>query len=96
MTPEERFSLRINEPDSYKCRECGHLMEFKGNDTYQCTSCEHEYISEYGRIRRYLKEHGGCSMMELAQNTGIKLRRIQAFINEGHLSATQSNNNLFR
>ena len=88
MTPEEKFNRMIEEPGSFRCNECGHTMNYIGSEIYKCSRCDNEYLTEYGTIKQYLDAHKGCSMMELAQNTGIKLRKIQAYIREGNITAT--------
>ena len=86
ISPENKFEKMIKEPDAFKCNECGHAMEYKGAEIYQCTNCDNQYLTEYGQIRKYLEENGACSMMELANGTGIKLRKIQEYISDGQLS----------
>ena len=82
---DDKFERMIDEPDSFKCNKCSHRMEYKGNEVYICPNCENYYLSEYGRIKEYLKSHPGCSMLELANATGIKLRKIQSLIEAGSI-----------
>ena len=85
MTPEERFKRMVEEPDSFKCTECGQRMVYKGNEVYQCSNCDNSYLTDYGKIKEYLRTHGGCSMVQLANATGVKLKKIQKLIEGGDI-----------
>jgi flagellar operon protein (TIGR03826 family) len=72
------------------CSRCGRLFARTISST--CPSCLKEIEEEYQRCYHYLREHKGCTLQELSEETGVSIRQITKFIHEGRISLSDAPN----
>ncbi len=60
-------------------------MYYDGNGIYHCGSCGAEALDDYGKIRRFLEEHGPDSAVAVARETGVDLGIVSMFLKDGRI-----------
>ncbi|MBO6108522.1 MAG: hypothetical protein J6P16_03850 [Eubacterium sp.] len=70
------------------CSKCGGLMFFKGQGLFQCEDCGHEYLNDYGKVRRFLDKRGRGTVPEISAATGIAINKVLSFLKEGRIMLT--------
>lgn len=68
------------------CARCGKFFVNDGNA--RCSKCQDKYTKEYAIIREYISTHAGASAMDVNAVTGIPIKSILKFIDEGIISYT--------
>ena len=71
-----------------KCGKCGAEMKYLALGEYECPSCGNEELDDYGRIRRYLDEHGPTSSAAIERDTGVRRAVINDYLRRGRLEIT--------
>lgn len=82
MTNEEK---RFLERRPVNCEECGGKMFYQEDGVYQCTECGHIELDDFGKIKEYLTENDGASMVEIASATGVEMKIIRMFLEDGRI-----------
>lgn len=77
------------DPAVRECNECGGRMVFKGSGRYVCEECEHEYYTDFGKVKRYLEENGPRNAFEISEATGVSRTKIMDFIRDGRVEVAQ-------
>lgn len=95
MREEEKLKMMVEEPDLVRCSECSGAMYYKAKEVYQCELCGHTYLSNFGRVKQYLDEHGPRNMVEICEDTGVSRKAINRYVREGRLQLIGSNGSLF-
>jgi flagellar operon protein (TIGR03826 family) len=72
------------------CSKCGRLM-VKGPRAL-CPNCLQEIEEQYKKCLEYLREHRGCTIVELSEATGVSVAQITKFIREGRISVMDYQN----
>ncbi len=88
MDVHDKFSKMIAEPNTIKCSACSGPMLHKGSGLYECQKCGKEYLSDFGKIKRYLEENGPSDALEIAQETGVNRKVIAELLREGRMQIT--------
>lgn len=71
-----------------KCKECGVLFTYMGND--MCPECVKTQDEIFVKIRDYLDEHPHARVPELAEELEIKEKTILDFIKQGRIMLTEA------
>lgn len=74
-----RFSMLI------KCPKCKAECREEDSQTYRCTKCGHQELTDFGKVRTFLDEHGKSTAMEIARVTGVPIGKIHSFLRNGRL-----------
>lgn len=69
--------------DLRNCPECGKLFAYQGKNL--CRKCQEKEEDEYLIVRRYVRDHPGATVFEVADATGIEEEKILGFLREGRL-----------
>ncbi|MBO5487705.1 MAG: hypothetical protein J5988_12410 [Eubacterium sp.] len=85
MDVEDKFARMIQDPYSVKCQKCSGTMHYKGSGIYTCENCGWEYISSFGKVKKYIAEHGPSSAEEISSETGVPRSTINRYIHEGRV-----------
>lgn len=85
MKVEEHFDQLILEPNTIFCEKCHGNMLLKGSGLYSCTECGWEYLSQIGKIKQYIEEHGPSTAAELSKQTGVSQEMINKFLADGRI-----------
>lgn len=72
------------------CSKCGRLM-VRGLRAL-CPKCLQDIEEQYRKCLEYLREHKGCTLVELSEATGVSVAQITKFIREGRISIVDYEN----
>ena len=70
-------------PDLRNCPICGRVFAYQGRDI--CNKCLEKEDNDYAVVRRYVREHPGASVSEVAEATEIDEDKILQFLRDGRL-----------
>lgn len=73
-----------------KCSKCGTVMKYLALGEFECPACGNEELDDYGRIRKYLDEHGPTSSAAIEQATGVRRTVINEYLRRGRLEITDA------
>lgn len=82
MTNEEK---RFLEHRPVACEECGGKMFYQEDGVYQCLECGRVELDDFGKIKEYLTENNGATMVEIAAGTGVEMNIIRMFLEDGRI-----------
>lgn len=71
--------------DLRNCPQCGRLFAYQGRNL--CKKCQEEEENEYLVVRRYVREHPGATVFEVAEETGVEEEKILQFLRDGRLQS---------
>ncbi len=71
--------------DLRNCKECGRLFGFVGRNI--CGKCQEKEEEEYMVVRRYVRDHPGATVFEVAEDTGVEEEKIINFLKDGRLQS---------
>lgn len=66
------------------CPLCGRM--YVKNIKGMCPNCVKETELQYEKCVKYLREHRGCTIHELSEQTEVSVKQITRFIREGRIS----------
>ncbi len=78
-----RKTALYSDDDNFICPNCDILMRYKHGGLYVCEKCGAEQLNDFGKVKKYLNEHGPTNAMDLAANTGVRRSRIGEFLRLG-------------
>lgn len=67
------------------CPQCGRLFAYNGRNL--CSRCLRAEDEEYMVVRRYVRDHPGATVFEVADETGVDEEKILQFLRDGRLEA---------
>jgi flagellar operon protein (TIGR03826 family) len=65
------------------CPQCGKIFAYLGRNL--CPACIEKEEEDYKVVRRYVREHPGASINEVAAATEVEEEKILAFLRDGRL-----------
>ncbi|MCL2616816.1 MAG: hypothetical protein FWD96_04135 [Defluviitaleaceae bacterium] len=68
------------------CPECGKM--YMQNSFGMCDACRLGEEAGFQAIKDYISEHPNSTVIEVSQETGVRINRIMGYIREGRLMAT--------
>lgn len=87
MVQREKKLVRKNalysDDDNFVCPNCDILMKYKHGGLFVCEKCGAEQLNDFGKVKKYLNEHGPTNAIDLAANTGVRRSRIGEFLRLG-------------
>ncbi|MBR1440588.1 MAG: hypothetical protein IJ589_05120 [Lachnospiraceae bacterium] len=75
------------------CTKCGAYVMFAGRGKYKCSRCDNIEYDDFGKIYKYLQEHGSCSPKQISDATGVPMMRVIALVQDGSLEPTSNSRN---
>ena len=63
------------------CRKCGNVKENKMNPL--CDECNEYYKEEFTLIRKFVRQYGDASALEISKGTNIPVDHIMQFVRDG-------------
>ncbi|GAB6138560.1 hypothetical protein [Halanaerobaculum tunisiense] len=67
-----------------KCSQCGQIFTNQINkDKKLCPTCYQQQRDEFRKVRDYLWDNPGVSVVEISRNTDVTEKTIREFIREG-------------
>ena len=79
MNIDERFELMIEDPEAIVCSKCKGAMTYRAGGVYICKDCGWEHISQFGKVNRYIDEHGQSTAMEIENATRVSNSRNRQY-----------------
>lgn len=70
-------------PNLKNCPICGRVFAYQGRDI--CNKCLEKEDGDYAIVRRYVRDHPGASVAEVAEATEIDEDKILQFLRDGRL-----------
>lgn len=67
------------------CMRCGMMFHYNGSGHVICPRCREEDKRDFDRVRDYVYEHKGATIMEVAEALDIKPEIIEGFLRAGRL-----------
>ena len=77
---------KLNQSKPAQCDDCGGKMVYKGIGEYECSKCGNVMYDDYGKVRRYIDEHGASSILILERETGVSKEVLEYLIKDGTLT----------
>jgi flagellar operon protein (TIGR03826 family) len=74
------------------CPECGRLFAYQGKNV--CKKCTENEEDEYMIVRKYVRDHSGATVFEVAEETGVEEEKILRFLRDGRLESRGFNASL--
>ena len=72
------------------CQACSGRMEYKGSGVYVCEECGNEFVTDFGKVKRYLEENGPSNAVVLSRETGVSRRTISDFLKSGRIEVVEN------
>ncbi len=83
---EEIYSkVQIHAEVPHQCDECGGKLYYLGAGAFECRRCAKTLYSDYGKVRKYITEHGMASIPILVRATGVEREVLEEFVRDGTL-----------
>lgn len=73
------------EKNMARCEKCGGRLLYKYSGIYECEGCHIEVYDDFGRVKKYIEDHGPAPANEISQNTGVGLSTINKFLRAGRV-----------
>lgn len=82
----------ILESRPVQCSKCGSSLYYRGSGKYVCSSCENIEYDEFGKVKKYLDEHGVSTMAVIAEETGVPMKHLNLMLREGRVEIPEGSN----
>lgn len=71
------------------CQNCSGNMRYKGSGCYQCESCGEEYLTDFGKVKRFINTYGPSNAITISKETGVSRHKIRRFLQEGRVEIVE-------
>lgn len=68
-----------------KCDICGEKVYYRGCGEFECKSCGKFQYDYFGKVKKYLEEHGPTPSGVISQETGVPQDVISRFLKKGRV-----------
>jgi len=68
-----------------KCDECGSKIYYKGCGHYVCEQCKHDMYDYFGKVKKYLDDHGPTPSAIVSEETGVPHNILNSFLKKGRV-----------
>ena len=72
------------------CRYCSGSMQYFHSGIFVCRKCGHEELSDFGKIKQYLNEHGPTPAHIISIETGVDLSTINELLRQSRIEITET------
>lgn len=86
MKDEEKLLIQ-NKP--IVCEKCKGKLFFMGGGRYQCGSCGHETLDDFGKVKEFLDKNGPSPAVIISEATGVDQSVINLFLKNGRVEITE-------
>ncbi len=76
--------------DAKVCVRCKRMFTYLGYGHFYCPMCKKADEEDFRKVKDYIFEHGTAPAMEVSENTGISLERINQYLKEGRLEIPEN------
>lgn len=67
------------------CPECGGRLVYKYSGIYGCEKCQIEVYDDFGKVKKYIEEHGPSPANIISDATGVPMNIINKFLRKGRV-----------
>ena len=82
---EKSIEKALIERKPMSCELCGEKVYYLDSGKYQCRSCNHIMLDDFGKVKAYIEEHGPSHSVAIASATGVSPDIIDVFLRKGRL-----------
>ena len=75
------------------CDKCSGHMMYKGGGCYVCESCGEEYLTDFGKVKRFINTYGPSNAITISRETGVSRHKIQEFLRDGRVEVVEDATN---
>lgn len=72
------------------CNRCGKVYVYDGFNI--CLDCRRAHEEDFKKVKEYLDEHPGATVVEVSEATGVETKKIIQFLKEGRLEIRDDKN----
>ena len=66
------------------CKQCGRLFNYL-NGRPICPECKKELEDKFAQVKQYIREHGGATINEVAEDNDVDIKQIKQWVREERL-----------
>ena len=66
------------------CKQCGRLFNYL-NGRPICPACKQELEDKFSQVKAYIREHGGATINEVAEENDVDIGQIKQWVREERL-----------
>lgn len=67
------------------CPECGGRLVYKYSGIYECEKCHKEVYDDFGKVKKYIEDHGPSPANVISEKTGVPMNTINKFLRKGRV-----------
>lgn len=71
------------------CQKCSGSMLYKGSGCYVCESCGEEYLTDFGKVKRFINTYGPSNAITISKETGVSRHKIREFLRNGRVEIVE-------
>lgn len=71
------------------CQKCSGSMIYKGSGCYVCESCGEEYLTDFGKVKRFINTYGPSNALTISKETGVSRHKISQFLRDGRVEVVE-------
>lgn len=71
------------------CEKCSGGMQYKGSGRYVCQECGAEFLNDFGKVKKYINDHGPSNAVTISEGTGVSRRKIRDFLRDGRVEIVE-------
>lgn len=83
MSLERELEKLMQLKQMERCEKCQHPLHYVGSGRYRCSFCGEETLDDFGKIKQYLDQNGPTPSGIIAQQTGLSMDKIDAYLRKG-------------
>lgn len=77
---------KLNQSKPTECENCAGKMKYNGTGEYICQKCGTLMYDDYGKVRKFIDEHGASSILVLERETGVSKDVLEYLLKDGVLT----------
>ena len=89
MTEKQLVKI-ILEKRPIACSECGGKLHYIGGGEYECMECSAHCLDDFGKVRKYLYEHGPTPAQAICAATGVSTFIVEELLKEGRIEVVEN------
>ena len=70
------------------CEECSGPYEYQGAGEYKCKNCGHIAYDDYGKVRKFIDEHGPAPYHVVKKATGVNGSLVREYLDSPNTEKT--------
>ncbi|MBQ5430209.1 MAG: flagellar protein [Lachnospiraceae bacterium] len=86
----EKIIHSAGKVDVRNCRACDRVFDYPGYGPQVCPECLKTEEEQFEIVRSYLESHPRATLVQTTNDTGVSLRKLQAWLREERLSYATS------